>query len=1477
MARQQILVRARAAMVTVALAAGGLAVVATPQSAAGVGGDTQLIITDVASAGTKDLSAVSLRTVNISGSPTLAKPVPLPVADSGADKAFTLSGDSNGNGALSRSADGAFLTIGGYHQGPGPTGFVDVNNVPVEPKDTTAAQIGRMVARVSANGTVDTSTLLTAPILSKSHPRSAVSLDGTSFYVAGNGGSDTPKSGVIKVNLGGGGKVPIALSATTTPATAQQNVRQVQIAGGELYATSDKTALFGLGKFAGSGLPTTATAITRLAQITTVSVAPKPISDSYVPDALLMLDANEAVAGVDTAYVVIDADSTLGITGEIRKYTSDGTTWSLNGAKSGDYPFLTGRVNADGSAVQLYVTKGSASGNTLVSFEDSAPTGAFAPGDETTISTAADGHAIRGVAFAPTGWNPGTISTEAPTASAANTTVGGTLGDANNPGTTLTLADNDTDPADLTVTAQSSDTAVIPDDAITLTGTGADREVSFAPAAKGRATITFTVTDDNSNTGTAVVSYAASNQPSAGGHYLYESSDVSSAVDVGDGYSLAASSEDNVIRLFKQGESGRPVKSFDFDDNIGSTTADIESMTRANDTLYVMGSHGNKSDGTLRPARRVLFTATVDGNGAGTTLSYVGKYTGLWDDLRTWDQANGDRLGFAAGQASGVPPNDPDGFNLEALEFAPNSTSTAYLGFRSPLVTKAGDTTKYAVIVPVTNADALIAGGATPTFGDPIYLDLGGRTIRDIRKNSHDEYLISAQSDTGSPNWKLFAWDGKPSDKPIAVKDLPDPALLTTGSWESIVSVPHPLADGGSVPMITDSGASTFYDTTQGSDESKGHRKSYADDFTTNTFLAYPTVPTNVATTTGPGSIDVTWDPVTGATSYKVRVKDGDANVSGSPKSVTTGTSTTFSGLDSTKTYGVAVTAVNGSGESDASDSVSATPDPVPDTIANTALPSITGTPKVGSTLTAGNGTWTPSGTTYAYAWSANGEPIAGATSNTYVLTPTELGKTITVKVTASKAGSTSMDASSAATAAVANGTISNSAVPTITGTARSGQTLTATDGTWTPEGTTPTYAWSADGTPIGGATSSTYELTPAEVGKKITVTVTASKTGYASASSTSAQTAIVDPTAVTNSVPPSIADAAVVGQVLTAVKGTWAPSSGVAFAYQWLADGAPIDGATTSTFTPTADQIGKKISVTVTGSKAGLTSLDKTSAETSAVSETPPPFGTPKNFTAVSSTSSTITLTWTKSTDAVKYRIYSGIGTSTTRTKLEVGDVSTATITGLKPSTGYEINIASLKADGTRSNYSPRIKVSTNALTKPTNLTWTTRTATSISISWTKVPGVKNYRISSGIGTGTRTKFDVGDVSKATITGLKRGQVYSISMASLSADKTLVSSYTSRINVATSSLLAPTNFTSTGHTPTTVSLKWTKAAGAESYRIYYGIGTGPRTRIDVGNVSTITIPGLTNGKTYSIDIASIEDSGNSRSSYSPRINVTTG
>ncbi|GAA2175499.1 hypothetical protein GCM10009784_18100 [Arthrobacter parietis] len=80
---------------------------------------------------------------------------------------------------------------------------------------------------------------------------------------------------------------------------------------------------------------------------------------------------------------------------------------------------------------------------------------------------------------------------------------------------------------------------------------------------------------------------------------------------------------------------------------------------------------------------------------------------------------------------------------------------------------------------------------------------------------------------------------------------------------------------------------------------------------------------------------------------------------------------------------------------------------------------------------------------------------------------------------------------------------------PTITGTAKVGQRLTANPGSWST-GTALTYQWYRAGTPIRGATAKTYTVLKADRHSALTVAVTGSKAGYASATRVSAPTARV-------------------------------------------------------------------------------------------------------------------------------------------------------------------------------------------------------------------------------------------------------------------------------------------------------------------------------------------------------------------------------
>ena len=87
----------------------------------------------------------------------------------------------------------------------------------------------------------------------------------------------------------------------------------------------------------------------------------------------------------------------------------------------------------------------------------------------------------------------------------------------------------------------------------------------------------------------------------------------------------------------------------------------------------------------------------------------------------------------------------------------------------------------------------------------------------------------------------------------------------------------------------------------------------------------------------------------------------------------------------------------------------------------------------------------------------------------------------------------------------------------------------------------------------------------------------------------------------IINTARPVITGALRVGSRLTASGGSWIPS-GHTLSYQWLANGAVIRGATTSTYTPRTAVRGKRISVRVTASMAGYSPVSATSLRTGRV-----------------------------------------------------------------------------------------------------------------------------------------------------------------------------------------------------------------------------------------------------------------------------------
>ena len=307
-----------------------------------------------------------------------------------------------------------------------------------------------------------------------------------------------------------------------------------------------------------------------------------------------------------------------------------------------------------------------------------------------------------------------------------------------------------------------------------------------------------------------------------------------------------------------------------------------------------------------------------------------------------------------------------------------------------------------------------------------------------------------------------------------------------------------------------------------------------------------------------------------------------------------------------------------------ATGAVAAAPPP-PNTLA-TGLPSITGTAQVGETLTAdATGISDAEGldnATFAYQWLADDADIAGANGSSYTLVDADAGKAVKVRVSFTDDGGNEEESTSAATGAVAAAPPPNTpatGTPTITGVAQVGEILTAdTTGISDDDGLDNAafaYQWLANDADIAGANGSSYTLVDADAGKAVKVRVSFTDDGGNEEEITSAATGAVAAASPPPNTPatgaPTITGAAQVGETLTADTTGISDADGLdnaAFAYQWLADDAEINGATISSYTLVAIEAGKSIKVRVTFTDDVGHEEALTSEATVAVSAAPTP-----------------------------------------------------------------------------------------------------------------------------------------------------------------------------------------------------------------------------------------------------------------------------
>jgi hypothetical protein len=277
-----------------------------------------------------------------------------------------------------------------------------------------------------------------------------------------------------------------------------------------------------------------------------------------------------------------------------------------------------------------------------------------------------------------------------------------------------------------------------------------------------------------------------------------------------------------------------------------------------------------------------------------------------------------------------------------------------------------------------------------------------------------------------------------------------------------------------------------------------------------------------------------------------------------------TAQSYTPDGRDVGRVLRVRVTATNVAGRASA---VSAGTDPVVGTRSpvNTSAPTISGDARAGTALSASSGSWRGAQPMrFSFRWhrcASDGgscKGIGGASHQTYLLTPADVGHRLRVRVIAanSTGDSSALSAPSAVVAGQGSPPVLR-ARPVLAGNAIQGSRLTLSAGGWSgPAPLALAYGWKRcdaslrDCVLVPGANRNVYVVSRADVAHRLVGVVTA-RNRFGAGRAESGATAIVVG-APTVAARPTITGASVEGEVLRASFDRWTGPGPVSFGYQW-------------------------------------------------------------------------------------------------------------------------------------------------------------------------------------------------------------------------------------------------------------------------------------------------------------------------------------
>jgi len=285
-------------------------------------------------------------------------------------------------------------------------------------------------------------------------------------------------------------------------------------------------------------------------------------------------------------------------------------------------------------------------------------------------------------------------------------------------------------------------------------------------------------------------------------------------------------------------------------------------------------------------------------------------------------------------------------------------------------------------------------------------------------------------------------------------------------------------------------------------------------------------------------------------------------------------------------------------------------------------------------------------------------------------------------------------------------------------------------------------------------------------------------------------------------------------------------------------------------------------------------------------------PPSAPTATSATSVTTSSFTANWNSVSGATGYRLDVATNSSFTNyvsgyQNLDVGNVTSRSVTGLSAGTTYYYRVRAYNSGGTSGN-SNTISVTTtvNPPSAPTATSATSVTTSSFTANWNSVSGATGYRLDVATNSSFTNyvsgyqNLDVGNVTSRSVTGLSAGTTYYYRVRAYNSGGTSGNSNTISVTTTVNPPSAPTATSATSVTTSSFTANWNSVSGATGYRLDVATNSSFTNyvsgyqNLDVGNVTSRSVASLSAGTTYYYRVRAYNSGGTSGNSNT--ISITT-